>query len=512
MIYLYTLPGNNFGYPDINNVIRATYLKKKKYKYKLVDYVDYLINEIFTNGNSIESNIDIDQIKNDIKDKSKPLLEVNQQFIKYINMFLKKYHMNYDKNGFLYEYPIKNVEDFITASNQIKEFINLFPINNYKEEDIIYINVMYGFQIPMAISLSDRIKKKCRKAKIIWGGNYLTQINQNCSELIKKIDSLDLIIVFNHIKTFENAILYCLNKNDNLVNIIINKNPIKIDRNIIDEPNNYCADYSDIDLSRYFARDRIMPLLLNYGCYYHKCNFCSHFFHYGNYNKIDLDTVLKTLLKEYKKNSFDTIVLVDECILPTTIIRFAKYLIEKNIKTKWMMETRIDKRYDSNTVKILADSGCKLVSFGIESYNKSILKKMNKGIEFPYINKVLKEFKKNDIVVSATFIIGYPGEKRINTDKTLLYILACKYIDLFGLNIFMLTRNSKLCDELDISYNTINLIYRFKGDRKKKLEKKLKRFNKIKKIDKLNKIKKETLNRYDYLYLDKKKFSINYKE
>lgn len=92
MIYLYTLPGINFNYPDIKNILYSTYLRENKIKYKYFDYTDYLLNNIFVNKNFSE---DIDTIKENIKNSNMDLLEANNSFVKVINKYLDKFGIIY---------------------------------------------------------------------------------------------------------------------------------------------------------------------------------------------------------------------------------------------------------------------------------------------------------------------------------------------------------------------------------------------------------------------------------
>ena len=511
MIYLYTLPGINFNYPDIRNILYKTYLQENKIKYKFNDYTLYFLNKILINKNFTSLNIDIEQIKKDIKSKDKSLLDANCRFMNAINLYLQKFGLSFSNNrGFNYLNSIITMDDLILTSDLISNFMKLFPIDNYNNNDIIFFNVTYGFQVPMAICISKRIKNQNENVKIIWGGNYLTQINKNCYELINKLEFLDAIIIFNHVKTFKDIINYFSNKKVNLNNTILKNKKNPIIKDIKDDIKYYYLDYCDISLKDYLSRDAIMPLLLNYGCYHHQCKFCSHFYHYGNFMKMNFEKTCKMLKKEYFNNKFDSIVFVDECILPSTIIDFAKFLLDNNIKTKWMMETRISSEYlDLNKVKLLADSGLKFVSFGIESYNKRILKLMNKGINYSNIKTVLKNFYKNNIIVASTFMINYPKENYFNIIKTLFFISHFKYIDVFGLNIFTLTRNSELCDSMNYDYSDIMLTYRYKHDCRNFMKCVIKIFNQKKKIKHISNIKSNLLNRCDYFYLDINDFSIN---
>ena len=143
-----------FTFSFLRNVLCKTYLENRKIKYKYIDYTVYFLNEIL-----VDKNIkNIENIKHDIKDKSKDLLSANEKFIKVTKNYLRKFGIIFNNNkGFDYKHHISCIDDFIKVSNEIKNFIDLFPIDKYKDEDIIFMNISFGFQIPMAIALCKRI-------------------------------------------------------------------------------------------------------------------------------------------------------------------------------------------------------------------------------------------------------------------------------------------------------------------------------------------------------------------
>lgn len=134
---------------------------------------------------------------------------------------------------------------------------------------------------------------------------------------------------------------------------------------------------------------------------------------------------------------------------------------------------------------------------------------MDKGINIKDVKRVLKNFYMNGVIVSATFMVGFPGENYFNIRRTLYFINHFKYIDLFGLNIFVLARNSRLCDNLEHDCSDINITYRYKNDKKEKLEELIKNFKNKKKVGGVNTVQSKLLSRSDYLYLEKNSFSIN---
>lgn len=504
MIYIYTLPSENLQYPDVRNVLLKNYLDQKNVENVFVDLTDYFLNSIAIHDEALCSAM------SQIRDSKIDLLEANQHFLKAFQDFLKPFHMSFHRQ-FSYDKKIQSMDDFLEVSRDIHSFVDLFPMENYQDQDIVFMEIPFGYQIPFAIRFAKKIKEKNPQVIIIWGGNYVTQIHQNGKELLDKIQCVDAIVLFGHLITIYQCIQFFQGKKVSLKNTILWKEDfLEVTSDIDDDVFHYPVDFSFLSLDHYLSRERILPLILNYGCYHHQCKFCAHYYYYGNYKQLHTKKICQMIRKMYQENKMDVIVFLDECIPVDQIVEVAQYFVDHSISLKWMMETRIDGKYqDPEIVSLLVRSGCSFVSFGIESYNKKILQDMRKGISLDSIKPVLKNFSKQNVTVSATFMIGYPKEPIFAIMRTLWFIQHCPYLDLFGLNLFQLVRNSCLAHEKNISYPGIGLISRFPGDRRRTLTFFLKMFYRIPKIRKLQVIKPLILNRCDYLFLDKKCFSIN---
>ena len=124
----------------------------------------------------------------------------------------------------------------------------------------------------------------------------------------------------------------------------------------------------------------------------------------------------------------------------------------------------------------------------------------------------MKNFYNSGISVSATFMIGYPTENILNIKKTLKFIRKFKYLDTFGLSIFNYMRNSKLVDLGCLNEEQdLNLIYRSTNDNYYKYMSIINKFNNIKKIKQFVNKRSKILYRSEYMYWERKYYSLNYK-
>lgn len=82
----------------------------------------------------------------------------------------------------------------------------------------------------------------------------------------------------------------------------------------------------------------------------------------------------------------------------------------KSLKLKWRCVNglRAD-LFDEEIAKAMAESGCDLVGFGVESTDPEILKKIKKGESIEQIEKAVIIAKKYFRMINCFFIIGLPG-------------------------------------------------------------------------------------------------------
>jgi anaerobic magnesium-protoporphyrin IX monomethyl ester cyclase len=100
------------------------------------------------------------------------------------------------------------------------------------------------------------------------------------------------------------------------------------------------------------------------------------------------------------------------------ILGLCEELKRRNLKAKWMCETRVDS-LDEEIVKNMKEAGCTGVWFGIESGSQKILNYLNKGITLAQIRKTVKLCKKYGLRLGGSFMLGVPIETRASIKRTI---------------------------------------------------------------------------------------------
>ena len=81
-------------------------------------------------------------------------------------------------------------------------------------------------------------------------------------------------------------------------------------------------------------------------------------------------------------------------------------------------------RHDTyDDFKLLYDSGCREICFGIESGSQTILDKVNKRMTVAENKQAIKEAKRAGLIVKAFLMIGNPGETKATIEETKQFIM-----------------------------------------------------------------------------------------
>ena len=93
-------------------------------------------------------------------------------------------------------------------------------------------------------------------------------------------------------------------------------------------------------------------------------------------------------------------------------------IIANGLKFEWACNGRVD-TLDEETIKLMKKAGCWNIMFGIECGSPEILEEANKGTTLDKAMEIVKFCKKNGIMISASFMIGFPHDTEETIRQTL---------------------------------------------------------------------------------------------
>ncbi len=329
------------------------------------------------------------------------------------------------------ENEFENVDCIFINANQVGNHISILNIikflkNRFKETPI---SILENSQAVTAYSLS-KIKDEFLKL----GCDFILigDLENVTVKLYNNLNKYEYLKTLNGIitKNFSNDKIDFVSNLDNLSFPAWEDFPLE---------NCWKLGYSHGPLSD----KKYLPILSSRGCPY-PCNFCVvPKTNERKWRSRSAENVVKEL--EYFKDKLGVREFHFEDLNPTVNDKRTKelcnLLIEKNLKISWKMVagTKVESIKDLDTVRLLKKSGCNYISISPESGSKDLMKEINKPFNYEHAIKIIKEMKKNKIFSQACFVIGYPGEKKIDLKKTKNMIFNLTKIGIDEIAIFIIT-------------------------------------------------------------------------
>lgn len=173
-----------------------------------------------------------------------------------------------------------------------------------------------------------------------------------------------------------------------------------------------------------FGTEKSLPILATRGCPYSCFKYCVYPLQQGRKPR---HRVVEKIIDEmeYWKNKFGVKMFIFRdpvfSINKKHTIEFCEKLIERKLNIRFVIETHL-RILDTDLIKILKKAGLKGVKVGVESGDEEVLKDANR-FTIKKDDQLLKirELEKNNILISAMFIIGFPADNEESIMKTINY-------------------------------------------------------------------------------------------
>jgi radical SAM superfamily enzyme YgiQ (UPF0313 family) len=102
------------------------------------------------------------------------------------------------------------------------------------------------------------------------------------------------------------------------------------------------------------------------------------------------------------------------------VMKLCQLMIQEKLGLTWTCNSRVD-YVDEEMLKVMGQSGCTYISWGIESANEQILKRAAKGYRLEQAPRALKWAHQAGIKNWGYFIIGLPGETPETIQQTIKF-------------------------------------------------------------------------------------------
>ena len=323
-----------------------------------------------------------------------------------------------------------------------------------RKPDIVGLSGPFTCQIENSVKVSDLAKQINPNILTVVGGPHVTIIPK---DFLEEASSVDIAVAGEGEYIMPEVAEYREGKRS-LASIrgIAYRNNGQI---LVNEPRDFIQNldalpypaYDLVDMEKYLNpkigyrsfRNRAISMVTSRGCPFNCC-FCAVHLHMGRgFRPHSAEYVLRHI--EYVVEKFDVKnIFFEDDNLTLDLARFEAIcdgVINRKIKIGW--ETPNGVRADCLNRKLLEKmkkSGCKSVFFGVESGDQQILDNVIcKSLDLNRVVEVAKICKEINLKTGGFYIIGFPGEKKDNMQRTVDFALRLKRDYDVGMHLFMAT-------------------------------------------------------------------------
>ncbi|MEW6614392.1 MAG: radical SAM protein [Thermodesulfobacteriota bacterium] len=300
--------------------------------------------------------------------------------------------------------------------------------------DVVGVSNLFTAQAEEAHRICKIAKEVNSSIVTIMGGAHPSAM----PELTLRDSDVDFIVIGEGENTLKN-LLETFGKN-NTVNEISGLAYRKDGRVIINKKNEFIDNldtlpfpiWKKFPLKKYFTintphganvkRSPFLPVITSRGCPNH-CTFCSIHNIWGRkFRKRSAENVLSEL--EYIVSEFGVKEILFEDDNLTLDKERAKAIfkgiIDRDFDFTWSTPNGLSlMTLDDELLELMKKSGCHSISLAIESGDNRVLKEIiKKPINLERVETVLKKAKQLGLEISVFFVVGMPGEKKEDLERT----------------------------------------------------------------------------------------------
>lgn len=310
----------------------------------------------------------------------------------------------------------------LSTEEILTEVIDFYP-------EIVGIHVS-TITFPITIKICKHLRKEFPGIKIILGGPHFTF--ENLKTDLSVFKSFNVAVIGEAEETIK-EICQCyesektsLDKIKGIVYlnnsklVITQRRPLITNLNKIPFPARHLISISGYASTSFYSKNkRSTSLISSRGCL-SDCIFCSTPSFGKNWRAHSFKYVINEIEHVISKYGIKEISFCDDnfCIDMNRIKKICDSI--KKMRVVWSANSRID-NIDENLMRIMHDSGCWQINFGIETGDKLIQKNIKKNIDLKYARHIIQIADSIGIKAKGLFMLGLPYESKKTVEKTICF-------------------------------------------------------------------------------------------
>ena len=201
-----------------------------------------------------------------------------------------------------------------------------------------------------------------------------------------------------------------------------------------------------LPISRYRAFGYPVSMITGRGCP-HSCIFCLGRKMVGSKVRRRNPQLVLDEIEQIINLGFERINIADDLFASDTkrVKEICNGIKDRNLKFTWSAFARVD-TVSQEMFDAMAAAGCDSISFGVESGNPEMLKRVKKGITLTQAAKAIKMCKQAGMLAHASFMVGLPGETKETLSQTAAFAESLNI--LFGYHYLAPFPGTTLCEKV----------------------------------------------------------------
>lgn len=177
--------------------------------------------------------------------------------------------------------------------------------------------------------------------------------------------------------------------------------------------------FSDFNLNMYLNPEPVVPVIYSRGCKWRKCMFCAHNFSYSGYRKRNTIQFVEYLSKLRHEKGIRHFYFADQYIDTADITNLADEIVNNKLDIFYHIMGRPTEEYNPEVLEKLFESGCRWISWGIESGSQRLLDICRKGTNVETIRRIVHDSGNAGISNLLMLIFGLPTSTEDDFNATI---------------------------------------------------------------------------------------------
>ncbi len=167
--------------------------------------------------------------------------------------------------------------------------------------------------------------------------------------------------------------------------------------------------------------DFTMPILSSRGCKWN-CSFCYRM--RSGYHEREIEAIMEEVRYLHKNFAISHFDFEDELLMASAkrTEGICEAILRLPFKVKWDCNGRLN--FATSTIlRLMKQSGCQYVNYGIESLSQKLLNQMGKGLTLNQIHQGVEETLKSGLSPGLNLLWGFPGDTEQNLRDEVDFLL-----------------------------------------------------------------------------------------